>query len=63
MVMAGNVQIGSGGEFSLRNMPVYVQNAERAGYDVFLTGCFNFPPLLFLIMTMNTISKEVCGKN
>ena len=47
MVMAGNVQIGSGGEFSLRNMPVYVQNAERAGYDVFLTGCFNFPPLLF----------------
>lgn len=47
-VMAGEVEIATGGELSLKDIPVYAQNAERAGYKLFLTGSTSYPPTLFL---------------
>lgn len=47
-ILAGQVTVASGGELALNNMPVYVQNAERSNLNVFLTGSFNFPLMLFL---------------
>lgn len=47
-ILAGQVTVASGGEVALNNMPVYVQNAERNNLNVFTTGSFNNPLLLFL---------------
>ncbi|OJX93820.1 MAG: hypothetical protein BGO96_10020 [Micrococcales bacterium 73-15] len=47
-ILAGQVTLASGGEVSLNNMPIYKQNAERAGLTVFTTGSFNNPLQLFL---------------
>lgn len=47
-ILAGQVTIASGGEVALNNMPVYVQNAEKNHLNVFTTGSFNNPLLLFL---------------
>ncbi len=47
-ILAGQDTLASGGEVALNNMPVYVQNAERNHLNVFTTGSFNNPLLLFL---------------
>ncbi len=47
-IIAGQVTLASGGELALNNMPIYVQNAERNNTNVFTTGSFNNPLLLFL---------------
>ncbi|MFI6231165.1 ABC transporter substrate-binding protein [Micromonospora echinospora] len=47
-ILAGQVSIASGGEVTLAKMPVYLQNAQRSNLNVFTTGSFNNPPLLFL---------------
>lgn len=47
-IIAGQVTLASGGEVALNTMPVYVQNAERNNLNVFTTGSFNNPLLLFL---------------
>ena len=47
-VLAGQVTIGSGRDVSRNNIPVYQQNAERAGLRVFLTGSFNNPIMVYL---------------
>lgn len=46
-ILAGQVDLASGGEVSLSNMSVYSQNAERSGLRVFTTGSFNNPLQLF----------------
>lgn len=48
IIIAGQVNLVSGEEVSLNEMPLYVQNAERAGIRAFTTGSFNWPVLLFL---------------
>jgi len=47
-ILAGQVSVASGGEVTLAKMPVYLQNAQRSNLNVFTTGSFNNPPLLFL---------------
>ncbi len=47
-LIAGQVNIASAEDVSLNEMPLYVQNAEKAGTRAFTTGSFNWPALLFL---------------
>lgn len=47
-VLAGQVTIASGGEVSLSNMPIYLQNAKRNNLSVFTSGSFNSPIQLFV---------------
>lgn len=47
-ILAGQVSIATGGETALNKMPVYQQNVERSNLNVFTTGSFNYPILLFL---------------
>lgn len=47
-ILAGQVNIASAEDIALSEMPLYVQNAEKAGIRAFITGSFNWPVLLFL---------------
>jgi peptide/nickel transport system substrate-binding protein len=47
-LLAGQVNIASAEDISLSEMPLYVQNAEKAKIRAFTTGSFNWPILLFL---------------
>jgi peptide/nickel transport system substrate-binding protein len=47
-ILAGQVNIASAEDIALSEMPLYVQNAEKAGIRAFTTGSFNWPILLFL---------------
>ncbi len=47
-ILAGQVNIASAEDIALSEMPLYVQNADRAGIRAFTTGSFNWPILLFL---------------
>jgi peptide/nickel transport system substrate-binding protein len=47
-ILAGQVNIASAEDIALSEMPLYVQNAEKANIRAFTTGSFNWPVLLFL---------------
>jgi peptide/nickel transport system substrate-binding protein len=47
-LLAGQVNIASAEDIALSEMPLYVQNAEKAKIRAFTTGSFNWPILLFL---------------
>ncbi len=47
-IIAGQVNLESAEEVALSEMPLYVQNAEKAKIRAFTTGSFNWPHLLFL---------------
>jgi len=48
ILIAGQINFASAEDVSLNEMPLYVQNAERAGIRAFTTASFNWPVLLFL---------------
>ncbi len=47
-ILAGQVNIASAEDIALSEMPLYVQNAEKAKIRAFTTGSFNWPLQLFL---------------
>lgn len=47
-ILAGQVNIASAEDIALSEMPLYVQNADKAKIRAFTTGSFNWPLLLFL---------------
>lgn len=47
-LLAGQVNIASAEDVSLNEMPLYVQNADKAKIRAFTTGSFNNPVMLFL---------------
>ena len=47
-LISGEVDFSNSDFMKLGDMPTYVQNAERGGYNVLITGSINGPPTLFV---------------
>ena len=47
-LVSGEVDFSNSDFMKISDMPTYIQNAERGGYNVVMTGSINGPPTLYV---------------